>query len=405
MVKTSKNKIVSSKKKTNKNKCVGGKMLASGGFGCVFQPALKCYGATEREKNKVSKLMTIKHANAEYNEITKMNNQLKSIPNYQDYFLVDNFSLCKPAKLSKEDLENFENCEALSVPSKQTSSKPITNTTHLTIHNVNENLRELKILNMPFGGIPIDDYVKNNLKTFHQLNSKLIQLLKNGIIPLNKNHIYHNDIKDSNVLVHFDVSTQSIKTKLIDWGLSCTYKPNDKLPKPWKNRPLQFNVPFSVILFTDLFVASYTKFSTAATNEKNIPSFVRTYFKAWKKKRGKGHLSYITYMFKLIELESETKTYIINYLSEIVSTFLENKMTLTDYLNNVFIKIIDIWGFITLYVPLLEILYNNLQNLIEVEKETYQILKNILLTFLFQPRITEININDLVKKLEQLKIL
>ena len=36
----------------NTNK--GGKVLASGGFGCVFTPALKCEGTRTREKNKVS---------------------------------------------------------------------------------------------------------------------------------------------------------------------------------------------------------------------------------------------------------------------------------------------------------------------------------------------------------------
>ena len=47
----------------------GGKVLASGGFGCVFTPALKCEGAAHREKGKVSKLMTEKHAISEYKEI------------------------------------------------------------------------------------------------------------------------------------------------------------------------------------------------------------------------------------------------------------------------------------------------------------------------------------------------
>ena len=47
----------------------GGKVIASGGFGCVFSPALKCQGATKREKNKISKLMTERHAQQEYKEI------------------------------------------------------------------------------------------------------------------------------------------------------------------------------------------------------------------------------------------------------------------------------------------------------------------------------------------------
>ena len=37
----------------------GGKVLASGGYGCVFTPALKCEGAKKRETGKISKLMTM----------------------------------------------------------------------------------------------------------------------------------------------------------------------------------------------------------------------------------------------------------------------------------------------------------------------------------------------------------
>ena len=47
--------------KTKKN-TKGGKVLASGGFGCVFTPALKCNDSNTRENNKVSKLMETKYS-------------------------------------------------------------------------------------------------------------------------------------------------------------------------------------------------------------------------------------------------------------------------------------------------------------------------------------------------------
>ena len=57
----------------------GGKVLASGGFGCVFSPALKCEDTKKREKDDVSKLMTVAHAVEEYEEITSIKNKLDSI--------------------------------------------------------------------------------------------------------------------------------------------------------------------------------------------------------------------------------------------------------------------------------------------------------------------------------------
>ena len=62
----------------------GGKVLASGGYGCVFTPALKCEGSKKRDINKVSKLMTDKHATQEYEEIISIKEKLDTIKNYKN---------------------------------------------------------------------------------------------------------------------------------------------------------------------------------------------------------------------------------------------------------------------------------------------------------------------------------
>ena len=54
----------------------GGKVIASGGFGCIFRPALKC----KTRKNipgQITKLMTAKHAHTEFNEIEKFKKRFK----------------------------------------------------------------------------------------------------------------------------------------------------------------------------------------------------------------------------------------------------------------------------------------------------------------------------------------
>lgn len=395
--------------KTQSNKLKfkkGGKMLASGGFGCVFSPALKCKRANNRQPYMVSKLMTSRHVDEEFNEITKMKNKLKNIPNYQNYYLVDNFSVCKPDKLTNEDLVNFDKCTALSKTDMTSvkSDDDNNNITHLMFNEVNTHLKDLKILNMPFGGIPLDEFIlkhKTNINIIYNLNIHLLDLLKNGIIPLNNNQIYHNDIKDSNVLVHLG-ENYIIKTRLIDWGLSCTYKPNDPIPKPWENRPFQFNVPFSVILFTDLFMKSYKEFINSNQTE-NL--FVKNYINKWKKKRGKGHMSYIKNIFKMLgKSDTDAEDYIIEYIVHIVRNLSES-FKLIDYLNNVFIKIIDIWGFITLYIPLLELFYDNFENLNYVEKKIYEKIKYIFMEFLYKPRIARINIAELIQELVSMNYL
>ena len=86
-------------KTKRRRKINGGKVIASGGFGCVFSPALKCKGKTSRESNKISKLMTKKHAIDEYNEIEIIREKLEKIPNYGAYFLLSGINLCEPASL------------------------------------------------------------------------------------------------------------------------------------------------------------------------------------------------------------------------------------------------------------------------------------------------------------------
>ena len=97
----------------NINNKEGGRVLASGGFGCVFTPALKCEGSNIREKNKVSKLMIEKYAIQEYQEINKYKKILETIPNHEDYFLLYDISICRPSKLTTQDLQNFKKCTAL----------------------------------------------------------------------------------------------------------------------------------------------------------------------------------------------------------------------------------------------------------------------------------------------------
>ena len=113
-----KNKSTRRKVKHHKNKSKkGGNVIGSGGFGCVFRPALKCSKKKQRKTNMVSKLMTKKHAKKEFSTIKEIKKRVKTIPQYSDYFLVYNISKCEPSKLTKSDLSNFdEKCKIFKWP-------------------------------------------------------------------------------------------------------------------------------------------------------------------------------------------------------------------------------------------------------------------------------------------------
>ena len=188
------------------NNTLGGKAIASGGFGCVFYPALKCKDSVNRDSNKISKLFTNKHALTEYNEIQLLKPLLKQIPNYSDFFIINNLTLCTPDKLSSDDLINFNN-----------KCNSITNKTDLTINN---NLDEFKILNMPYGGITISNYILNNINVIdtrsyiHFIN---INNSNNRFLIINTSIDFHinNLLINYTILNNIDINIQ-IDKKLFD---------------------------------------------------------------------------------------------------------------------------------------------------------------------------------------------
>ena len=296
----------------------------------------------------------------------------------------------------------------------------------ITKTNINENLDNLLSLNMPNGGLPVDDYLYENgsLEKMYNVHSKLILLLKKGILPMNQRHIYHSDIKDSNVLVD-----NNDKTRLIDWGLAVQYIPfkDHTFPNSWRNRPFQFNVPFSVILFSDSFVEKYTTFlqNKGQPNKTDLKPFVIDYISEWMKERGAGHYKFINeIMFELFShsitslskdskaqiVETQiTMNFIINYIVNVLFHFtkpgLSIKQCIRNYLDNVFIKIVDIWGFISIYFVYIEILSNNYSKLTKQEMDIFNKIKYIFIEYLYNPRHEPIHLNALYSDLEELNSL
>jgi serine/threonine protein kinase len=401
---------------SNKGKMdnVGGKVLASGGYGCVFTPALKCEGEKKRHTNQISKLMTERHATEEYEEINKIKEKVDKIRNYEDYFLLYDVTLCRPSKLTNTDLTEFSSkCTAL--PKNNISRT-----------NLNQNLDKLLSLNLPNGGLPVDDYLYDNgsFEKLYNVHNALVKLLKKGIIHMNKEFIFHCDIKDSNILI--DDTSNDLKARLIDWGLSTEYVPfrDDPFPKSWRNRPLQFNVPFSVIIFSDTFIEKYTKFIKDGGNhtEVELKPFIIDYVTSWMKERGAGHYKFINeIIFKLFSnsltsvaeadkpkvIETQyTMDFIVEYIVDVLVHFTkfrsDGTLNLREYLDNVFIHIVDIWGLISAYYPFIEILENNYAKLNKAEIEIFNQIKFLFVEYLYSPRHEIIDMNVLYTDLKDL---
>jgi hypothetical protein len=395
----------------------GGEVINSGGFGCIFKPELKCSNndseiASGNETNRISKLMTNKNAIEEFNLIQKFKSILNTIPNYENYFLLNNFTLCKPNKLTKDDLKKYnKKCKALKKK-------------NITAKNINKSLDKILSLNMPDGGIDIEDFIEKDkyfIKTnFINLNTSLIDLLKNGIIPMNKLNVFHCDIKDSNVLVQ--TINNSFNTRLIDWGLSIIYNSNKEFPRKLYRRPFQYNVPFSSILFNKEFINRYHNFITLYPTPHyfQIREFVINYIFFWNNIRGSGHLDAINKIVKIFTISELTSIkkkkirnhvieydftyyYIVEYISKILYKYTNNgELELVKYFNMIFLKNIDIWGFTMIYISIVEHLYNSFKNLTDYHLQIINKIKYIIIHFLYENPLHPINIDSLVNELTKL---
>ena len=108
---------------------------------------------------------------------------------------------------------------------------------------------------------------------------------------------------------------------------------------------------------------------------------------------------------KIIESEF-TLPYISNYISEVLINFTkfrkDGTLNLRIYLDTVFIKIVDFWGFIISYLPIFQALFENYKKLNETEMELFEFLKQIFIKYLYSPRITPINETELTNELKNL---
>ena len=419
------------KKTTRKKKNHGGRVFGHGGYGCVFRPPLKCKNIKEsneiqiqNQNQNVTKLMIKKYAKKEFSEFKKFKRVLKNIPDYNNYFLMNNITLCVPEKLNKEDLKHFnEKCKTLENKNYSES-------------NINDKLDDLLGINMPYGGIDIEDYVNKinfNIQKMKVLNNKLIRLLKNGILKMNQYNVYHGDIKESNILV--GKSNNEIDTRIIDWGLSVIYNGEGNIPQFLAGRPIQFNVPFSCILLNQRFKQVCDHFLKDRPNptKSEMRSLILHTINISKTK----HLKLINYTFKNIfkdeyhdilkknenidqnknNKKNDEKIYtleynytiekIYNYLSKVLDKYIKNgKFHQIEFFKEVYLKNLDIWGFFSVYLFFVEYISikNSKNNITHFKKNQLKLIDKIKEAYLLILNSADvaIDINTLVKILDEI---
>lgn len=360
----------------------GGAPIAAGGFGCVFRPPIRCTShgpSMPYDETGVSKLMTQRHAKLEMAEIKRVASYAGKIPHAQRYFLLDGITTCAPGTLTAEDKKGFnDKCRGLRERG-------------YTEENINAKRGELQLLNIPYGGEDIDKFwsvwkrskagatAKN--KAFAETNTALVDLLLHGIRPLNNKGYAHMDLKGQNMLRSTDGG--EVEVRIIDWGLSGAI-PAKGVASVVQDRVIQYNVPFSNILFAThgwperlkrdvKEIAPSAKLDDGDKLGRMSAMRVVAYqqFYDIADNYGVGHLEYLRGVFRrlfsgpagmhssLSSLEENALspvTAAVEYNAVILDKYVDRtgKFDAGKYFREVFSKNVDVWGFLMAYLPLID---------------------------------------------------
>ena len=287
----------------------------------------------------------------EMDEVQRVIPHIQKIPNAHLYFLDGDIKLCdKPAPLSSSDKRHFDSTCG--------------NFNTLNSSNVNSSLGNISFITMPYGGPDLKEFWSNKWNTmseFIDTNQSQVDLLVNAIAKLNANDFYHLDIKGHNILRNEE--NGRVLCRLIDWGLSGEHKTANSFMSRFGRCVPQFNLPPSILLLrSDVRKWLETKLKNDAV-EKKFHVGTHLPMRAIAQKIymdygvGVGHDRYMDGMFKdIFGLYSDNfiKGIHVNYMASVLAAFVDEKGTfhVNEYVMKVFRKNVDIYGFLTSYVPL-----------------------------------------------------
>ena len=415
------NKKGSLRRKTYKNIYKrGGKPIKSGSYGCVFKPMLKCdKNKSAQLENGISKLMDEDSAQIEFDTIVEVQSHIKDIPNNNDYFLVNDIKMCAPDKLSPADLNQFD-----------TVCNDIVKYTGYDKNIINNNLKHFKIINMPYGGIDLNEFwkrlidspAKDKKKIFVAVNGILIRLLENGIMPLNQTGFYHLDVKGGNILISDDIKY----ARLIDWGVSQKLNEHNIAPSKFLQE-FQFNIPFTNVLFNininKWIQEEITKMNITKMNiTKNkislslMKKIVKNILDKAMKDRGEGHymviLYYISVLYNLDDSlnEEDAKTFASDLICTFIATALMNYtdsngiFQIKKYCLEVYLRNVDVWGFIMSYIQII-IYAKEIKGTPKYKREFIKAVSDIIINYCYNPKyaISPIPVDKVIADLRKIK--
>ena len=414
----------------------GGAPFVQGGFGCIFSPALRCKDVGqsnsshydhEKKDKFVSKLIDAKYAKREYDYVVRIKKKLEHLPeDIKKYLSIDDFTICNPAPLTKSDTMGIEVvCDSiLSYVSDSKTKLPI------TAQNINDNLDNFKIINMPKLGKSLHDYIKNtklSTKELIFLNNIIIKFVSVVVPSMNRAGVIHGDLKSANILFSDNMNVPV----LIDWGLSYLVPSGEAVPDDLFGLDMQYQHPFSTMLFSKNVLQDYEDFLVNLkkqgkhVDKESLRIFASAQYSNFKNEYNTIH-KYLASVFfnaykedflRIVKGDSMfidntiTKDIYINYFTNyIVDVLFEytnhntNTLNLGKYFKHVYMHNVDIWGMVSIYHELIKKPFDNYKLSSKDYKIYIQMLMDILVKNIFENGAKVINIKKLVHDIKKVNL-
>ena len=246
---------------------------------------------------------------------------------------------------------------------------------------------------------------------------------------MNKSGVVHNDLKDRNIMID-----RNLDARIIDWGLSGVVKDN-KIPDEIMNRPSQFNTPFSSMLLSNEFTASYSNFLQRVKDESilldrtNVRNYVINEYLN-KLSRYNGYYGYYGYnddniiVFKMIFSPGISKDvkipdakkydlieygyymyYLSNYITDILLKYTNKDMEfeMELYFMECYLYNSDIFGLMTVYYNFFEVKLENIELEEETKKNYLNRIRSLLVDHIYSNGGEKINTKSLINNVKELQ--
>ena len=314
----------------------GGKILGTGGFGCVIDSKIKCKNKVKQDK-KITKIMNKYEAIDEYNE----NNIIELIDPNNKFTLNEKTITCNIniKKTKGEGKKDIKNCIK-----------------YLKNNNIIQKNNEILGIMMKNGGFSLQNYIDNidnmgdkfrkfiiNINNRFKILTSLRRLFL-GIKILNDKGYYHYDIKLPNILYN----NNTLEFNLIDFGLMTKLGTIQKI----SGHHSMYNMPpsnYSIklisneepkkITFDYYFGKGYTKYYF-----KLIFRILETYIPE----------KLNTFNYKLYNLNKPKNPTFYNIFKIVFTNYIQN--TSLNDINEYYDKTVDVYALGLALIPLLHIM-------------------------------------------------